>query len=164
MCRKIAEKCRKVPNIAQYWAQFGNTLIKFGVCYLLIQLAILWQSRNPGAHAKLFGCPIKGCSPELFPKNAEKCRIVPNVAEKCRIVPNIGQYCRKVAEIFGHIWAHLGTIRHNHDFGTIRHNWATLGTIRQHWAQFGINDEGPCLRLWLQLCHEGCWGSSVDSS
>ena len=100
MCRKVAEKCRKVPNTAQYWAQFGKTLIKFGVCYLLIQLDILWQSRNPGAHAKLFGCPLKGCSPKLFPKNAEKCRIVPKSVEKCRKVPNIGHnsaiWCRIV--------------------------------------------------------------------
>ena len=103
MCRKVAELCWKVPKSAQYSALLGTIrqyINKFGVCYLLIRLAILWQSRNPGAHAKLFGCPLKGCSPKLFPKNAEKCRIVPKSAEKCRKVPNIGHnlaiWCRIV--------------------------------------------------------------------
>ena len=93
----VAELCPKMPNIRHNWAQFGNKVIKFGVCYLLIQLAILWQSRNPGSHAKLFGCPIKGWSPELFPKSAKK---LPNCAEKCR---KVAEYCAELRRIFARI-------------------------------------------------------------
>ena len=85
-CRKVAESCRIVPNIRHNSAQFGNTFGKFGVCYLLIQLAILWQSRNPGSHANLFGCPITGWSPELLPENDQE---TPNCAEVCQIFGNI---------------------------------------------------------------------------
>jgi hypothetical protein len=84
----------------------------------------------------------------MLPKSAELCRILGNIAEK---LP-------KYVGTFGHIWAHLGTIRHNSaQFGTIMisaqsgtsgHNSAHLGTFGHNSAQFGASKTGR-ENLWL---------------
>ena len=110
-------------------------------------------------------CPMVPNIGQLCPNvpNCAQIMIVPKYAQICPNVPKCAQICPnmpKCAQIFS------ATIRQCCPiFGTIRQNSAQLGTIGQHWVTFGIIlSTRPCLRLWLQLCHEGCWGSSVDSS
>jgi hypothetical protein len=172
MCQKVAEKCRKVPIIRHNWAQFSNKLKENGVCYLLIQLDILWQSRNSGAHAKLFGCPKKDAHQNYFrktPKSAQLCPMLPNCAQlrpimpscaEIMIVPNCAEMCRNVpkcAQMCPNIFGNFSAILPNYaqysaQFGTFRHFSAFFGNNSGEHPFIGQPNSLACAPGFLD-CH-----------